>query len=124
MSWIERYEETLSKTMLNGTDGVQGMKSMKGVEVYGSKDPSQTNLRVPTFTFNIIGADSHRVAEYLWDKHAVAILAEDAGGFYSRTLKTFGKSIAVRASLAHFNTVQEVETFLLALADTAKQMAA
>ena len=124
MSWIEEYEETLSKTMLDGTDGVQGMKNMKELEVYGSKDPSQTNLRVPTFTFNIIGADPRRVAEYLWDKHAVAVLAENGGGFYSRTLKTFGKSIAIRASLAHFNTVQEVETFLSALADAAKGMAA
>jgi selenocysteine lyase/cysteine desulfurase len=120
MSWIEKYEETLSKTMLNGTDGVEGMQNMKGLEVYGSKDPSKTNLRVPTFTFNIVGADPHRVAEYLWDKHAVAVLAEDGGGFYSRTLKTFGKSIAVRASLAHFNTFQEVATFLSALGDTIK----
>jgi selenocysteine lyase/cysteine desulfurase len=124
MSWVEKYEETLSKAMLSGTGGVQGMQNMKGLEVYGSKDPSETNLRVPTFTFNIIGADPHRVAEYLWDKHAVAVLAEDGGGFYSRTLKTFGKSIAVRASLAHFNTVQEVATFLSALGDTMKHLAA
>jgi selenocysteine lyase/cysteine desulfurase len=122
ISWVEKYEETLSKTMLNGTDAVQGMQNMKGLQVYGSKDPSKTNLRVPTFTFNINGADAHRVADYLWDKHAVAVLAEDGGGFYSRTLKTFGKSIAVRASLAHFNTVQEIATFLSALDDTIKHL--
>jgi len=51
-------------------------------------------------------------------------LAENGGGFYSRTLKTFGKSIAVRASLAHFNTVQEVATFLSALGDTIKHLTA
>jgi selenocysteine lyase/cysteine desulfurase len=96
MSWIEKYEQTLSRAMLGGTDGVQGMHGMKGLELYGSKDPSRADLRVPTFTFNIIGADPHRVAEYLWDKHAVALLAEDSGGFYSRTLKTYGKSIGVR----------------------------
>jgi len=124
MTWIEKYEETLSRTMLNGTDGVQGIQNMKQLEVYGSKDPSRTNLRVPTFTFNVNGADPHRVAEYLWDKHAVAVLAEDGGGFYSRTLKTFGKSIAVRASLAHFNTVQEIATFLSALSDTIQHLAA
>jgi len=124
MAWIEKYEQTLSRAMLGGTDGVQGMQGMKGLEVYGSKDPSKTDLRVPTFTFNIVGADPHRVAEYLWDKHAVALLAEDGGGFYSRTLKAYGKSIGVRASLVHFNTVQEVATFLSSLTDAVKHFSA
>jgi len=120
LTWIEEYEQTLSNAMLDGINGVQGMQAMKGLEVYGLKDPSRSYLRVPTFTFNIVGADPYQVAEYLWDKHGVALLAEDGGGFYSRTLKTYGKSVAVRASLVHFNTVQEVEAFLLGLADTVK----
>jgi len=120
LSWIEQYEQTLSNAMLGGTNGVRGMQAMRGVEVYGVKDPSKTHLRVPTFTFNIVGADPFHVAQYLWDKHSVAVLAEDGGGFYSRTLQTYGKSVGVRASLVHFNTVQEVETFLRALDDTVK----
>jgi cysteine desulfurase family protein (TIGR01976 family) len=120
LSWIEKYEQTLSNAMLGGTNGVQGMQTMRGLEVYGMKDPSRTHLRVPTFTFNIVGADPFQVAQYLWDKHGIAVLAEDGGGFYSRTLRTYGKSVGVRASLIHFNTVQEVETFLLGLADTVK----
>jgi selenocysteine lyase/cysteine desulfurase len=79
-----------------------------------------THLRVPTFTFNIIGADPFQVAKYLWDKHSIAVLAENGGGFYSRTLQTYGKPVAVRASFVHFNTLQEVEAFLRALADTVK----
>ena len=120
LSWIERYEQTLSNAMLGGTNGAQGMQAMRGLEVYGMKDSSRTDLRVPTFVFNIVGADPFQVAKYLWDKHSIAVLAEDGGGFYSRTLKTYGKSIGVRASLVHFNTVEEVETFLRALADTVK----
>jgi selenocysteine lyase/cysteine desulfurase len=122
--WIERYEQTLSNAMLCGINGVQGMQDMRGLEVYGVKDPSMTRLRVPTFTFNIVGADPFQVAQYLWDKHSVAVLAENGGGFYSRTLKTFGKSVGVRASLVHFNTIQEVEIFLRALADTVKHFTA
>jgi len=118
MSWIEKYERTLTDAMLGGTSDVNGMGAVGELELYGVKDPSQVHLRVPTFTFNITTADPSNVAEYLWNKHAIAVLAEDGGGFYSRTLKTYGKSIAVRASLAHFNTVQEVERFLSSLAET------
>jgi selenocysteine lyase/cysteine desulfurase len=103
--------------MLNGTDKVQGMNSMKRLEVYGLKDASRVNLRVPTFSFNIVGADPYKVAEYMWDKHSVALLAENNGGFYSRALRTYGRSVAIRASPVHFNTIGEVETFLTALND-------
>jgi selenocysteine lyase/cysteine desulfurase len=118
MSWIEKYERTLSEAMLGGRSQAEGMQAISEVELYGVKDPSKVHLRVPTFTFNITGADPSNVAEYFWKKHAIALLSEDGGGFYSRTLKTYGKSIAVRASLDHFNTVQEVESFLSSLAET------
>jgi selenocysteine lyase/cysteine desulfurase len=120
LSWIEQYEQTLSLAMLEGTSDQEGLRSIDKVEVYGITDPAKVNLRVPTFTFNIDGADPFKVAEYLWSKHAIALAAEDGGGFYSRTLKTYGKSIAVRASPVHFNTVEEVGAFLHALKDTVK----
>jgi len=118
MSWIERHERTLSDAMLNGTSQAHGMQAVREVDLYGVKDPTKVHLRVPTFTFNITGADPSNVAEHFWKKHAIAVLAEDGGGFYSRTLKTYGKSIAVRASLVHLNTVQEVESFLSCLVET------
>jgi selenocysteine lyase/cysteine desulfurase len=118
--WVEKYERALSNAILGGVNGVHGMQAMRNLEVYGVKDPSMTHLRVPTFTFNIIGADPFQVAKYLWDKHSIAVLAENGGGFYSRTLQTYGKPVAVRASFVHFNTLQEVEAFLRALADTVK----
>jgi selenocysteine lyase/cysteine desulfurase len=121
LSWIEMYEQTLSNAMLNGTEKVEGMNSMKEVEMYGLRDPSRIQQRVPTFSFNITGADPHKVAQYLWDKHAVAVLAENNGGFYSRALRTYGKSVAIRASPLHFNTIEEVETFLFGLDETVKR---
>ena len=121
LSWIEMYEQSLSKAMLNGTEKVKGMNSMKQVEVYGLKDPSRIQQRVPTFAFNIMSADPHKVAEYMWDKHAVAVLAENNGGFYSRALRTYGKSVAIRASPLHFNAIEEVETFLRSLDETVKR---
>ena len=119
LSWIEDYERALSIAMLGGTQGSEGLPSIPGVEVYGITDPARVHDRVPTFTFNIRNADAFELANYLWDKHAIAVLAENGGGFYSRTLKTYGKSIAVRASPVHFNTVDEVGAFLHAVKDAA-----
>lgn len=117
MAWIEEYEQTLSRAMLGG------FQDIKNVELYGPKDPSRPDQRVPTFTFNISDADAQQVAQYLWDKHSIALLAENGGGFYSRTLKTYGKTIGVRASLTHFNTVEEVAQFLTSLQDASKYFA-
>jgi selenocysteine lyase/cysteine desulfurase len=120
LTWIENYERDLSVAMLGGTQGVEGLPKMAGVEVYGVTDPAQVQLRVPTFTFNIADANPLEVAKYLWERHAIAVLAEDHGGFYSRTLNTYGKSIAVRASPVHFNTVEEVGTLLHAVKDAVR----
>ena len=117
LTWIEEYERTLSIAMLSGSSDVEGLPSIRGVELYGISDPSKVEQRVPTFSFNLQNADAVDVAKFLWEKHAIALLAENGGGFYSRTLKTFGKSIAVRASPVHFNTVNEVITFLRAVKD-------
>jgi len=120
LAWIENYERTLSVAMLGGTQGVEGLSTMTGLEVYGITDVAQVQSRVPTFTFNIADADPLKVAKYLWEKHAIAVLAEDHGGFYSRTLNTYGKSIAVRASPVHFNTIEEISMFLKAVKDAVR----
>ena len=124
LSWIDRYEQTLSKAMLTGVEDTPGMLEIGGVELYGSKDPAKVHLRGATFSFNIVGADPYKVAERMWQKHAVVVLAEDNGGFYSRALRSYGKSVAVRASLVHFNTVEEVRTFLCGLSETVKHFSA
>lgn len=120
LTWIEEYERGLSVAMLKGTRGARGLPEITGVEVYGITDAAQVQSRVPTFTFNIVGADPLEVARYLWDRHAIAVLAEDHGGFYSKTLNTYGRSIAVRASPVHFNTVEEIAVFLRAVEDAAE----
>ena len=120
LTWIEDYERELSVAMLGGTQGAEGLSTTAGVELYGISDVAQVQSRVPTFTFNVLAADPLEVAKYLWDKHAIAVLAENHGGFYSRTLNTYGKSIAVRASPAHFNTFDEVAIFLQAVKDAVR----
>ena len=120
LTWIENYEQALSIAMLGGTQGVEGLCAMPDVEVYGITDPAQIQSRVPTFTFNIGDSNPLDVAKYLWDEHAIAVLAEDHGGFYSRTLNTYEKLIAVRASPVHFNTIEEIGLFLQAVKDAVR----
>ncbi len=119
MLWIQDYEQTLSKAMLSGTGGASGIVDIPNVELYGIRDASRVKERTPTFTFSISGASYLDVAQYLWQKHSVATLPDD---FYSRALKTYGIEKAVRASLAHYNTLEEVETFLRALLDTSQKL--
>jgi len=116
--WIEQYEEGLSRVVLEGSSNVEGVGVMPRVEIYGLKDPSRVHLRSPTFSFNIKGADPERVAEYLWDRHSIVVLADD---FYSRAFKTYGVRKAVRASFVHYNTIEHAERLLLAIADAAKR---
>lgn len=115
LSWIEDYERTLSEAMLDGTESVPGMSTVKGIDLYGLKDVSKIHLRSPTFSFNVRGVEPKRVADYMWDKHSVVVFPDD---FYSRALKTYNVPLAVRASLMHFNTIQEIESFLAGLEDT------
>lgn len=114
LSWIEKYEKTLSEKMLGGIDDIAGMNSVKGVDIYGLKDLSRVDLRSPTFSFNVRGVPPEKVAEYMWEKHAVTILADD---FYSRALSSYGTKKALRASLLHFNTIQEIQAFLTGFSD-------
>jgi selenocysteine lyase/cysteine desulfurase len=122
LTWIEDYERELSVAMLNGDQDAKGLSKLAGIKTYGITDAAKVHLRVPTFTFNILDADPIKVAKYLWEKHAIAVLAEDHGGFYSRTLNTYGSSIGVRASPVHFNTVEEIRTFLHALEDALRYL--
>jgi cysteine desulfurase family protein (TIGR01976 family) len=115
LTWIEEYEQTLSKAMLDGIADQSGISNVAGLNVYGLKDMSRVYLRSPTFSFNVKGADPKKVAEYLWTKHAIVSFADD---FYSRALRTYGVPMAVRTSLVHFNTLGEVERFLGGLHDT------
>lgn len=119
MLWIENYEKTLSKTVLGGCSGKPGLPDIRGLDLYGVRDASRVDERTPTFTFNLKGVDCRTLAQFLWDKYSIATLPDD---FYSRALKSYGVEKAVRASFAHYNTVEEACTLVEALNDAAKNV--
>ena len=116
MLWIEDYEKTLSRAMFDGVNGSPGILEIPRVTLYG---PRTAENRSPTFVFNVEGSDYQRTSRYLWEKHAVATLPDD---FYSRALQTYGIEKAVRASLVHYNTIEEVGVFLKGLSDASKNL--
>jgi cysteine desulfurase family protein (TIGR01976 family) len=104
MEAIRAYEQVLSQQMLR-------VLQEEGAEVYGIREPGMTAHRVPTFCFNLKRVSPDKVAEELARNH----IGVRAGHMYSpRLMRRLGldpETGAVRASLAHYNTIEEIHRF-------------
>ena len=104
MNGILIYERELSRRML-------GVLGEAGATVYGVADPDRSADRVPTFLFNLKGLHPAQVAEaaakagfgirdgHMYAPHLMARLGLDMD---------WG---AVRVSLSHYNTLDEIDRF-------------
>jgi selenocysteine lyase/cysteine desulfurase len=119
MDAVEKYERELSKAMLLGSDETPGLTEMRHVEVYGITDVDRLDQRDPAFAFKVRGMEDIDVAKYLWDKHNVALRF---GDLWNRSTRVFGVSSMLRASLTHYNTVEEIYTFLKGLNEIGKKL--
>jgi cysteine desulfurase family protein (TIGR01976 family) len=109
MEMIRDYERTLSHAFLEGID------TIKNAVVYGIKDTNLLERRVPTLCFNIRNLPPEVVVSKLADRN---IGLRDGHMYSPRLMKRLGVSPeqgAVRASLVHYNTIEEVRKFLSAL---------
>jgi len=108
MNAIRDYEATLSVEFLSV------LRVIDGVTVYGLTDPALVQHRTPTFCFNVNGVAPDEAAERL----ARQRIAVRDGNMYAprvmRRLKLKERG-AVRASLVHYNTVDEIHRFSVAL---------
>jgi cysteine desulfurase family protein (TIGR01976 family) len=101
---IRAYEESLSLEMLRVLNDC-------GAVVYGIADEKRIADRVPTLSFNLPNVSPARVTEELAKQN---IGARDGHMYSPRLMKRLGlapESGAVRASLVHYNTVEEVRSF-------------
>jgi cysteine desulfurase family protein (TIGR01976 family) len=110
MNVIREHEMHLSQAFL------EGVRSQHRIEIYGSADPEECETRTPTFAFRVHGVTPAEVAEklahagiFVWSGHFYAVdlverlgLAKDGG--------------LLRAGFVHYNTLEEVERTLDALA--------
>ncbi len=95
---------------------LEGLSSHDDITVVGPSDPDPS-VRVPTIAFTIAGRDASEIPP-LFDAHGIAIRY---GHFYAPgAIDALGlneRGGVVRASLVHYNTMDEVERFLSVLAD-------
>jgi len=109
---VRDYEAQLSRAMLDALANVKAT-------VYGISAKAEIAQRTPTLCFNLPGLAPAKVTEELAKRD---IGVRDGHMYSPRLMKRFGltkESGAVRASLVHYNTVEEVRRFGSALAEMA-----
>ncbi len=104
MGAIRDYETVLAREM---------MRVLKdcGATIYGVADEARINERVPTFCFNIGSLSPQMIVEEM-AKRDIGI--RDGHMYAPRLMKRLGLSMdrgAIRASLVHYNTLDEVRRF-------------
>ena len=107
---IRGFEESLSLEMLRVLNDC-------GATVYGIKEAERIHERVPTLCFNLPNVSPETVVEELAKRN---IGARDGHMYTPRLMKRLGltkESGVVRASLVHYNTVEEIRRFGRALAE-------
>jgi cysteine desulfurase family protein (TIGR01976 family) len=110
LSRIRAYEESLSLEMLRVLNDC-------GAVVYGLTDKKRIHERVPTLCFNLPSISPARVTEELANNN---IGVRDGHMYTPRLMKRLGLPVetgAVRASLVHYNTMEEVRRFGSVLAE-------
>src|SRR6185503_6287166 len=110
---IRQYEAQLTSAMLE-------VLSHAKATVYGITQKDQIRHRTPTLCFNLPGISPEQVTIELAKRN---IGVRDGHMYSPRLMKRLGltkESGAVRASLVHYNTLDEVEKFKAALAAIAR----
>ncbi len=85
--------------------------------VYGITEASRISERVPTLCFNLPNISPAKVSEELAKRN---IGIRDGHMYSPRLMKRLGLTLetgAVRVSLVHYNTIEEVHCFERALAE-------
>jgi cysteine desulfurase family protein (TIGR01976 family) len=110
MNAIREYEASLSVEMLE-------VLHSAGAEVHGIYDPTRVGGRVPTFCFNLPNVAPALVTETMAGR---GIGIRDGHVYAPRLMGRLGKNLDTgvnRASLAHYNTHEEIHEFGKVLRD-------
>jgi selenocysteine lyase/cysteine desulfurase len=106
------HERDLAARLLAGLRGIEGVELLPGAD-------APVDRRTPTFSFRVGGHEPRAVAEALaraginvWHGHAYAVAAAAALG-----IAQGDAAGAVRASVNHYNTVEDVSRLLTAVSE-------
>lgn len=110
MEAIREQEAALSTELL------RRLSHSGGITVYGVQEPAEIHLRVPTVCFNLQGIAPAAVAAHCAEN---GVGVRDGNMYSPRLLERLGLAPAtgaVRASLVHYNTFDEIDRFVNVLA--------
>jgi len=110
---IHHQEEKLTQAMLKGIDNVKGLVDIPGVQIIGGTDnPRREGL----VAFWIDGVDSADIVSHL-NGSGIRTHLRKADHYSGNILDPLQQSSCVRVSACHYNSVEEVKDFLLAMAE-------
>ncbi|MEM3703054.1 MAG: aminotransferase class V-fold PLP-dependent enzyme [Candidatus Bathyarchaeia archaeon] len=115
---IEKHELFLLKTLLYGINKCEGMLGIDNVTVYGEK--KNLNMREPIVAFNIKNVSTSSIVDYFEENKVRLHNRSLDDGYSKQTLMALGIKECIRVSLCHYNTMDEVETFLKLLKEFAE----
>ena len=110
MNSIRDYEATLSFEMIEALQAADAT-------IFGVRDTARLDERVPTFCFRLPNVAPALVTQTMSDR---GIAIRDGHMYAPRLMKRLGASLDTgvnRASLVHYNTVQEIREFGKVLSD-------
>ena len=107
---IERHERAPLARMLNGSEGITGLRSLPNVTVFLDYEDLTKRDLILAIGFAHLGY-TDAVREY--ERRGVIVYERVAASIYSRRmLESFGMDGAIRVSPLHCNSVADIDRFL------------
>ncbi len=116
MEAVEAYERGLSRLLLEGDGVLPALSDIPGLTLYGDPQVPEGLGRDPTFSFQLEGYEDQELSRILYERHGLAVGAED---YFSRVPRVLGIETAMRATFVHYNTRADATALLRALATLA-----
>jgi len=114
----EAYEGALMRRLIDG------LLQLPGVTIHGITDPAALVHRVPTVSFTHARLSTHAVAKALAERDIYAWSGHNYALEPARLLGLDEDEGVVRLGIAHYNTMEEIERALSAVAEIVAQDAA
>lgn len=116
---IEAHEAALSRRLLHGHDELTGMLGHPRVVLHGQRHYCEG--REAVFAFSVPGVATGRLVQ-AFGRRRVIVHDRVSDAYSKHTLDALGVSEIVRVSLAHYNTLAEVDAFLAALDEILREL--